>query len=151
MTDLGSILTFVRRLIVACVALVATSSCAKTPPIGLRGLAVVELEQAAESRAARDWTCADRRCLGRDELVAQTLVRPLLMIVLDKGAYGSPEMPFAEEDDPLQALGLALVRFAHIAGGDTFSTKDLHAAAATALDACAPTSIASRHSVRGDN
>jgi len=29
----------------------------------------------------------------------------------------------------------ALVRFAHIAGGDTFTTRDLHPAAAAALDA----------------
>ena len=28
----------------------------------------------------------------------------------------------------------ALVRFAHVAGGDTFTTKDLHPAAAAALD-----------------
>jgi hypothetical protein len=39
--------------------------------------------------------------------------------------------------DHLRQLAVmhALVRFTHIAGGDTFSTKDLHAAAATALDA----------------
>jgi len=60
--------------------------------IGLRGLAVVELEHAAEPRAARDRACADRRRLGRDELVAKTLVRPLLMIMLDKRVYGSPEV-----------------------------------------------------------
>jgi catechol 2,3-dioxygenase-like lactoylglutathione lyase family enzyme len=33
----------------------------ENPPIGLRGLAVVELEHAAEPRAARDRGCADRR------------------------------------------------------------------------------------------
>src|SRR5712691_1088423 len=60
----------------------------------------------AEPRTARDRACADRRCLGRDELVAQTLVRPLLMIMLDKRSYGSPEVPFAEWHDPLQALEL---------------------------------------------
>src|SRR5215207_5833236 len=39
-------------------------------------------------------------------------------------------------DHPRQlALMHALVRFAHIAGGDTFTTKDLHPAAAAALDA----------------
>jgi hypothetical protein len=61
-----------------------TRSCAKTRPIGLRGLAIVELEHAAEPRTAGNRACADRRWLGRDELVAQTLVRPLLMIMLDK-------------------------------------------------------------------
>src|SRR6266849_6184320 len=80
--------------------------CAKTRPIGLRCLAVVELEHAAEPSTACDRACADRRCLGRDELVAQTLVRPLLMIMLDKRSDGSPEVPFAEWYDPLQALGL---------------------------------------------
>src|SRR6202521_3725299 len=82
-----------------------SSSCAKTRPIGLRGLAVVELEQAAESRTARDRACADRRSLGRNELVAQTLVRPLLVIVLDECSYGSPEVPFTQWHDPVQALG----------------------------------------------
>jgi hypothetical protein len=40
------------------------------------------------------------------ELVAQTLVRRLLITMLDKRAYGSLEVPFAEWHDPLQALGL---------------------------------------------
>src|SRR5260370_40933733 len=83
-----------------------TSSCAKTRPIGLRGLAVVELEHAAEPRTARDRACAARRGRGRDELVAQTLVRPLLMIMLDKRSDGSSQVPFAEGHDPRQALGL---------------------------------------------
>src|SRR5205807_1645408 len=39
-------------------------------------------------------------------LVAQTLVRPFLMIVLDIRSYGGPELPFAEWHDPLQTLGL---------------------------------------------
>src|ERR1700720_3703240 len=63
-------------------------SCANTRRRGLRGLAVVEFEQAAEPRTARDQACADLRGHGRDELVAQTLVRPLLVIVLDKRSYG---------------------------------------------------------------
>src|SRR6202140_2839280 len=83
-----------------------TPSCAKSRPIGLRGLAVVELEHAAEPRTACDRACADRRCLGRNELVAQTLVRPLLMIMLDECSYGSPEVPFTQWHDPVQALGL---------------------------------------------
>ncbi len=32
----------------------------------------------------------------RDELVAQTLVRTFLMIMLDKRSYRRPEVPFAE-------------------------------------------------------
>src|SRR6516164_6750913 len=80
--------------------------CENSAHRGLRGLAVVELEHAAEPRTARDRTCADRRGLGRNELVAQTLVRPLLIIMLDKRSYGSPEVPFAEWHDPLRALGL---------------------------------------------
>jgi hypothetical protein len=35
------------------------------------------------------------------------LVRPLLMIMLDKRSHCSPEVRFAERDDSLQALGLA--------------------------------------------
>src|SRR5688572_30086454 len=45
-------------------------------------------------------------------------------------------IPGLKLDHPRQlALMHALVRFAHIAGGDTFSTKDLQPAAAAALDA----------------
>ena len=44
-------------------------------------------------------------------------------------------IPGLKLDHPRQlALMHALVRFAHIAGGDTFTTKDLHPAAAAALD-----------------
>ncbi len=44
-------------------------------------------------------------------------------------------IPGLKLDHPRQlALMHALVRFAHIAGGDTFTTKELHPAAAAALD-----------------
>src|SRR5439155_17562683 len=44
-------------------------------------------------------------------------------------------IPGLKLDHPRQlALMHALVRFAHVAGGDTFTTKDLHPAAAAALD-----------------
>ena len=44
-------------------------------------------------------------------------------------------IPGLKLDHPRQlALMHALVRFAHIAGGDTFTTRDLHPAAAAALD-----------------
>ena len=80
--------------------------CENSAHSGLRSLAVVELEHAAEPRTARDRACADRRGLGRNELVAQTLVRPLLMIMLDTRSDGSPEVPVAEGHESLQALGL---------------------------------------------
>ena len=45
-------------------------------------------------------------------------------------------IPGLKLDHPRQlAVMHALVRFTHIAGGDTFTTKDLHPAAAAALDA----------------
>ena len=37
--------------------------------------------------------------LGAIELVAQTLVRPLRMIMLDKRSDGRPEVPFASFSD----------------------------------------------------
>jgi hypothetical protein len=44
-------------------------------------------------------------------------------------------IPGLKLDHPRQlAVMHALVRFAHLASGDTFTTKDLHSAAATALD-----------------
>ena len=73
---------------------------------GLRGLARVELEYAAEPRTARDRAFADHPYSGRDQLVTQSLVRPVLMIVKHELPYGSPEVPFAEWHDSLEALGL---------------------------------------------
>jgi hypothetical protein len=47
-------------------------------------------------------------------------------------------LPGLKLDHPRQlALMHALVRFAHVAGGDTFTTRDLHPRAAAALDATA--------------
>lgn len=49
---------------------------------------------------------------------------------------GGKRVPGLKLDHPRQlALMHALVRFAHIAAGDTFTTRDLHAPAAAALDA----------------
>jgi hypothetical protein len=47
---------------------------------GLRGLAVVELEHAAEPLTALNWACSRQHCLRPDTLVAQTLVWPFLVI-----------------------------------------------------------------------
>ena len=47
--------------------------------------------------------------LGRDELIARTLVRTFFMIVVHKRSNGSPEALFAEEHHSLQALGLGRV------------------------------------------
>jgi hypothetical protein len=44
--------------------------------------------------------------LGAMSSLPRPWVRPLLMIMLDKRSYGSPEVPFAEWHNPLQALGL---------------------------------------------
>src|SRR5262245_48444698 len=71
----------------------------------LRGLAVVELEDAAEPLTAFQRTCSDHLCLGRDEFVAETLVRTLLVVMVYELLNGSPEMPLAERDDSRQALG----------------------------------------------
>ena len=71
----------------------------------LCGLAVVELEQAAKLLMAPHGACSRGRCLGCDELVAQTLVWPFLVIMMHKRANGSPEVRFAEWHDAIQALG----------------------------------------------
>ena len=80
------------------------ASCAKTRPMGLRGCSVVELEHAAEALSALDWAFSDQRGLGRDEFIAQILVRPLLMAMVDKRSDGCPEVRFAERHDPRQTL-----------------------------------------------
>ena len=63
---------------------------------GLRGRAIVELEHATEPIPASDGASSDRSGLGRDELIAETLVRSFLVIMIDKRAYGGAEVPFAE-------------------------------------------------------
>ena len=68
------------------------ASCATTRPKSLGGVAVIELQHAAEPLTAAYRACADHRCLGRDELVGQALVRALLMIMLDERSDGSPEV-----------------------------------------------------------
>src|SRR6476646_10636451 len=85
---------------------VPPSSCATTRSTRLRGLAVVELEQAAESLTTFQRAGRDLRRLRRDEFVPETLVRPFFMIVTHKFVDGCPEMPFAEQHHPIQALGL---------------------------------------------
>ena len=58
--------------------------------MGLRGCSVVELEHAAEALSALDWAFSDQRGLGRDEFITQTLVRPFLMVMVDKRLDGCP-------------------------------------------------------------
>ena len=84
--------------------LASISSCATTRPTALRGGAVVELEHAAEAFTAPNRAGADHGGGGRDAFIAQTLVRPFLMIVFDKRSYGSPEVSFAEWHHARQTL-----------------------------------------------
>src|SRR5262249_54444944 len=72
----------------------------------LCGVSIVELEQAAESLTTLHLACADDRFLRRDELVAQALVRPFLMIMVDEFSDSRPELPFADQHHSVQALGL---------------------------------------------
>lgn len=72
--------------------------------MGLRGVAVVELQHAAEPLTASYRACSHQCGLRRYELVAQTLLWPLLMIVMHKRSNSSPEVRFAEWHDALQAL-----------------------------------------------
>src|SRR4030095_7821412 len=71
---------------------------------GLRRVAVVELEQAAEPLTTLQPACSDHRCLWRDELVAQTLVRSFFMIMVDKFSHGRPEMPYSVQTLRLDGL-----------------------------------------------
>jgi len=75
----------------------------------------------------------------------QTVQQDILETFLDRGQLrqlaepthlpNGKRIPGLKVDHPRQlAVMHALVRFAHIAGGDTFTTKDLHPAAAAALD-----------------
>ena len=74
-----------------------------------------------------------------------TVQQDILETFLDRGQLrqlaaptqlaNGKRIPGLKLDHPrLLAVRHALVRFAHIAGGDTFTTKDLHPAAAAALD-----------------
>jgi len=79
--------------------------CAKNSAHGY-GLAVVELEHTAESFTALDRSRSNACGVRRDELVAQTLMRPFLMIVMQKRSNSRPEVRFAEWHEARQALGL---------------------------------------------
>ena len=69
--------------------------------------AVVVLEQAAETLMAVDLAvCFANRFPRGDERVAQALVIPLSMIVLDELLDGPPELLIAKEDPLAKALGL---------------------------------------------
>ena len=65
----------------------------------LRGGAVIKLEHAAESLTAPYWARSEWRGLRRDELVAQTLVRSFLVIMIHERADGIPEVFLAERHD----------------------------------------------------
>ena len=49
---------------------------------------------------------SEHRLLGRDERVAQALMRAFFVIMNDILPDGGAEMPFAKEHQSLQALGL---------------------------------------------
>ena len=78
----------------------------KLGPWELRRFSVVELEYAAKLLMAPHRACSRQSCFGGNELVAQALMRPFLMIVIDKRSDGSPEVPFAEWHQSRQTLGL---------------------------------------------
>jgi hypothetical protein len=83
----------------------SSPSCAKTRPGVLRGFSVVEPERAAKLLMAPHRACSRQRRFGRNELVAQTLVWPFVMTMMDERADGNPEVRFAEWHDSVQALG----------------------------------------------
>jgi hypothetical protein len=86
-----------------------------------------------------------REAMGRVTDRYQTVQQDILETFLDRGQLrqlaepthlpNGKRIPGLKLDHPRQlAVMHALVRFAHIAGGSTFTTKDLHPAAAAALD-----------------
>src|SRR4051794_16532088 len=66
-------------------------SCAAIRSTRLRGLSIVELEQATESLTTFHRAGSDVRRLRRDDFVAETLVRPFFMIVTCKFCDRCPE------------------------------------------------------------
>jgi|SRR5215203_4113321 len=81
-------------------------SCAKTRSLRLRRLAVVELEQASDPLTTFRPARRDHRRLRRDERVAETLVPPFFMVMVDEFSDRRPEMLFVEQHQSVQALGL---------------------------------------------
>ena len=69
-----------------------------------RGGSVVILQQSTEPLTRQNAPVADRpRRHWHDQLIAQTLMIPFVMIVLDEFGDGSPERPFTDENHPVQA------------------------------------------------
>jgi hypothetical protein len=69
-----------------------------------RGGSVVVLQQASEPFTRQNATVADGRGRYRyDQLIAQALMVPFVMIVLDEFADGTPKRLFTDENHPVQA------------------------------------------------
>jgi len=67
---------------------------------------MVELQHASQALPTLHWTFEVHGSGGIYELVAQALMGPLLMVVVDELPQGLPEMGFAEGDDLVEAFGL---------------------------------------------
>ena len=77
----------------------------KLGPRDYAALTVIKLEQPAKFSRRRTGLCLSTLSWG-DELVAETLVRPFLVIMMHKRAHRSAKVPFAEWHDAVQAFGL---------------------------------------------
>ncbi len=68
---------------------------------------MIETQQPAEALEAID--CTEVRVeavIGFDQLIAESLVVPLLMVVCSKLASSSPKRPFSKEDQPIETFVL---------------------------------------------
>ena len=75
---------------------ISPPSCAKTRPMGLRSLAVVEVEQAAEAFATVNGPDADLRGGGVNELVGDALVWTLCVVMFHELSNYGAEVPLAD-------------------------------------------------------
>jgi hypothetical protein len=85
----------------------------------------MEVEEAAEPPADVHTSCHLDHGRGGDEAIADTLVIPFGVLVLDVLRYGAPEVPFPDRNQPVQAFffdrphdpfGITHSRWAHARG-----------------------------------
>ena len=84
------------------VARCGSPSCAKTPPVALRGFAIVISKQAADALAARERTIASLgRFVGFDEPMAEALMNTFSVIVNDIFRDNRPQMRLPKWNYPV--------------------------------------------------
>src|SRR5687767_6954575 len=83
----------------------STTQHRNVPCLGRRSRGpLIEIEQPAEPRMASDATPHLDHWQARNQAIAESLVIPFAVVMLDECRHGSPEMPLADRNQPIEAF-----------------------------------------------